>query len=245
MRRGISSPLTVAFILLTATGCGPLVQSLSKQNEILVAAEPLTIPPYDGSLNDLQKKKEILGQIVYDSEQKCTSFLNRLVLAKNTVDTTGDIVSAALSGVGALVTPLSAAHALSGAATFVTGAKTAIDTDIYAKAALSSFSTALQVGYSKSMKTYIDNLPALDSNLIMSNEVAKITAIHATCSLAQAEAAIQDKITSTGSDGNKPPSQPPAAPSPRRAAPPPPAAVIPPQAGPLMTEPPIWGQTLR
>jgi hypothetical protein len=149
--------------------------------------------------------------------------MNRLVLSRNTVDTAGDIISAGLSGVGALVTPLSAAHALSGAATFVTGSKAAIDADIYAKASLSSFQTVVQNTYFKYMRDYTDKLPGLSENdLVVSNEIAKIESIHATCGLAPAVASIEAKI-------NLPTETTPPAPAPRTAPirrPPPPRRLL-------------------
>src|SRR2546430_2237040 len=115
-------------LAISLSGCGLFVDSMGKQNEILVSAAPLSITPIELQTKPISvSKQEFLGAVVYESEQKCLSFLNRLVLTKNTVDTTADIVSLALSGVGALVTPLSTAHALSGAAAFVSGSKTAID----------------------------------------------------------------------------------------------------------------------
>jgi len=195
MRTLILAGLMAAFAG-TLSGCGLLLGLQSEHNELLVSAEPLAIKVDQLQLAaSLPNKREFLGTLVYDSEKKCVSFLNRLVLARNTVDTTGDILSAGLSAAGALVTPLSTAHALSGAATFVTGAKAAIDADIYAKASLSSFQTALQQSYFRNVLDYTNNLPNVsESSLIVSNEVAKIQSIHATCALGPAEATIQATI---------------------------------------------------
>jgi hypothetical protein len=89
------------------SGCSLLAPAL-RQSESLVSADPLAITVDDlRSPANLDDKKEFLGRVIYESEQKCVSFLNRLVLAKNTVDTSGDIVAAALSGVGALACHLS------------------------------------------------------------------------------------------------------------------------------------------
>lgn len=178
------------------SGCSLLAPAL-RQSESLVSADPLAITVDDlRSPANLDDKKEFLGRVVYESEQKCVSFLNRLVLAKNTVDTSGDIVAAALSGVGALVTPLATAHALSGAATFVTGAKSTVNADIYANASISNFQIALQQSYFKYMLDYTRNLPSLSAtDLVVSNEVAKIQSIHGLCGLAPAEASIQATIT--------------------------------------------------
>jgi hypothetical protein len=224
MRAGTLAKLGAMLLL---GGCG-LVPSIAKQNEGLVSAEPLAV-----TATQLQAaaastaKKEFIGQVVYESEQKCTAFLNQLTLARNTINTTGDILSAGLSGVGALVTPLSTAHALSGAATFVTGSKAAINSDIYANASLTNFQRAIQQTYTTQMLDYTTQLPGLPDNLLVSNEVAKIQSIHALCALAPAEATIEATLSTQPKAPPPPPPPPPAAPmlmAPMPGAPPSPNA---------------------
>jgi hypothetical protein len=209
-------------LLPVLSGCSLLVGLQNQQNEFLVSAEPLLISPEEWVVSP-RNKREFLGRVVFQSEQKCVSFLNRLTLARNTVDTTGDILSAGLSGLAALVTPLATSHALSGAATFVTGSKAAIDADIYAKASLTSFQSALQQSYFNFIKKYTTDLDTMSEDAItVSNEVAKIQSIHAACALAPAESAIQATISSPapppgGASGNPPAAALPPAPA---AAPP-------------------------
>jgi len=153
----------------------------------------------------LNSKIEFLGRVVLDSETKCVAFLNSLVVAENSVNTTGDIASTVLSAAATVFTPLNNVHALTAGSTVVTGSKTAIDADIYAKASIINFQTALQGTYFKTIATYADALPKL-TDVSVGAELSKIESIHGTCTLAAAESSIQTTL-------NSPPGQPPVKPT--------------------------------
>jgi hypothetical protein len=199
------------------TGCGTILSVLTgSKADNSVSAEDIDLVkdnllpmPTEGKPRE---KQEYLGRVVSDSEHKCSKFLNGLVLGENTTNTTLDIASTAFSALSTAFTPPGTKTALSAAASIAIGSKTAIDTDIYAKAAIADFSTAIQKTYSTKIQDYTTNLPTLTDTtsapLIVSNEVAKIQAIHALCGLAPAESSLQAKLGTT--DGYTLPSSPPA-----------------------------------
>lgn len=208
----LSVPLLV--LCTSLSGCGTIMGALTGgKADNSVGAEDID-PVKDGlpSLKEnasLRDKLEYLGSVASDSEHKCGLFLNGLVLGENTTNTTLDVASTAFSALSTAFAPPGTKTALSAAASIASGSKTAIDTDIYAKAAIADFSTAIQKTYSTQMQTYTTNLPTLTDNppLIVSNEVAKIQAIHALCGLAPAESSLQAKLGTT--DGYTLPSSPP------------------------------------
>jgi len=210
----ISVPLLV--LCTSLSGCGTILSALTGgKADSSVSAEDIDLVkdnllpiPTDGKLRE---KQEYLGRVVSDSEHKCGLFLNGLVLGENTTNTTLDLATTAFSALSTAFTPPGTKTALSAAASIASGSKTAIDTDIYAKAAIADFSTAIQKTYSAGIRDYTDKLPTLPDTdsapLIVSNEVAKIQAIHALCGLAPAESSLQAKLGTT--DGYTLPSPPP------------------------------------
>jgi hypothetical protein len=201
---------------------------LTACSSALLSAEPLEIVPADlAAAAGGNNKREYLGTLVYQSEQKCTVFLNNLVASVGYVNTIGDITSGILSGVATFTTPIGSSHILSGASTIVTGGKTAITSDFYAKASIANFETALQQSYFKSIGDYASALENVDeAKLIVSIEAGKIQGIHSSCGLAPAEAAIQATIApkTGGTTGGGAPV---AAPVPPAPAPPAPAPAPP------------------
>ncbi len=95
-------------------------------------------------------------------------------------------------------TPLNTVHGLTAGAAVVTGSKIAVNADIYGKASIANFSSALTGSYFKSIDAYNDALPKL-TGVELSVEINKIQSIHATCTLAAAKSAIQKTITSPAS----------------------------------------------
>jgi hypothetical protein len=67
--------------------------------------------------------------VLLDSEKKCHTFINGMVIAENTVNTTGDITATILSGLASVFS------------------KSAVNANIYAKASVANFQTALQQSY--------------------------------------------------------------------------------------------------
>lgn len=206
---------TSATLALTLALCGcaswaKMLQGASAQS--LVSADPLTVlaDPKSAEYQDLQgnkvedkDKSNFLGRVVLDSENKCLAFLNGVVVAENSVNTTGDIVSTALTAAATVVKPLTVVHGLTAGATLATGAKTAVNANIYAKMSIGNFQTALQKSYFKSIDDYVTALPNV-KNPVLTVEVAKIESIHATCTLAAAEGAIASTIASPTSVPDKP-----------------------------------------
>ncbi len=143
----------------------------------------------------LAEQLNFLGRVALDSETKCLAFLNGVVIAENSVNTTGDIVSTLLTSAGTVFKSLTTVHSLTAGATVATGSKTAVDANIYAKASIANFQTALQKSYFKSINDYVAALPGL-TNFLVSAEIAKIETIHATCTLAAAEGSIAATIAS-------------------------------------------------
>jgi hypothetical protein len=158
---------TYAIVLASVmlSGCGTILQTLSSHSESTVSADPLDLSqqnvgaePADSA--NIRDKQVYLGRVLFDSEKKCDAFRDRLVLGENTISTTGDILSTTFSALATIFTPVGTSHALSGAATIVTGSKTAIDADIYAKAAISDFATAIDQTYYKQVQDYTTKLPS-------------------------------------------------------------------------------------
>lgn len=201
---GSAAARNLKFVLVPALlACSSLTGCISSVTgtQRLVSAEPLDVQQPKAPFSDKPAKLEYLGQVVVDSETKCSAFVNGLVLNETSANTGLDILGTVASALSTAFVPPGTKTALSAAATIATGSKTAIDTDIYDKAAISDFSTAIQKTYSAGIGNYTDALPTLvdtdTSPLIISNEVAKIQGIHALCALAPAEASIQSQLGGT------------------------------------------------
>lgn len=173
----------------------------------VISAEPLTVSPADLAAAE-RSKKEFLGSLVFQSEQKCTAFVNNLVEEVGGINSAGDILSGALSGVASF-TPVGTSHALAGAATIVTGAKTALDTNFLAKTTTANLVSAILQQYFGNIGKYAASLESQsDASLVVSIEMDKIQSYHATCGLGPAQAS----INSTVAPPTAPPSTPPAPP---------------------------------
>ena len=205
-RLGLLASVCLGSAIVTS-GCTPLYKVLRGDPNGIVGAAPLAITNTQleqaGELSSDAAKREFLGRVVLESETKCTDFLNHLVFAENSVNTTGDILTTAMSAVATVFTPISTVHGLTAAATITSGSKAAIDSDIYAKASIMNFQTALEQSYFKNIAAYTDALPDM-TNIVVSVEVAKIESIHATCNLAAAESAIATTLSKPGGVPPKP-----------------------------------------
>ena len=201
--RTIATAIAVAAL---ASGCG----TLSEQRKLDVGAAELKVT--DTEILGAAKgntKREFLGIVVNDSVQKCADFLGRLTLEQQTINATGDISATVFSALATVFTPLSTVHALTGASTIASGTKASLMNALYAKASIANFSSALQQTYAKDIGKYIEGLDDLDeSKIIVSNEVARIRAIHAECSLAQAEATVTSTLAAASQPGAQKPSSP-------------------------------------
>jgi len=144
--------------------------------------------------------RDALGALVNQSEQNCANFLAALVLFQTGTNTTLDVLSTITSAVGTVLAPIETVHALSASTSILTGSKTALDSDIYAKASIANFASAIQATYYANMTNYVTGLAAADpSTLIWPIEVYKITVIHRECALAPAESAISKTLEGASS----------------------------------------------
>lgn len=139
--------------------------------------------------------KDALGEVVLQSERRCNRFLSDLVLYETGTNTGADVLATVTSTLAAALTPVGTSHALSAASAIITGSKTAIDTDVYAKASIANFASAIDATYYSDMSKYVGGLAAADpSTLSWPIEVYKITAIHRECALATAQATISKTL---------------------------------------------------
>ena len=225
-RLGSAASRTLKFVLVPAllactalTGCA---------GGGMISAAPIdfenTTPKRPDAKADRLEKLEYLGSVVTQSEQNCSNFLGALTGDQAGANTFLDIAATTASALSTAITVQATKSALSAASSIASGSKTAIDTDVFAKAAASDFATAIQGTYGKDIQAYTDSLPKLSDPLIVSNELAKIQSYHAECSLAAAESAIANKIGQEKPSEQPPPPPPPPpgvdhfVPSPTRAA---------------------------
>jgi hypothetical protein len=132
-----------------------------------------------------------LGKVLDDSQTKCDNFMRELQVAETSANAGLDFVTNVFSALGTAFTPLSTVHALTAAGTITGGWKSALDSDLYAKATIANYSQAILSTYTKDMKTYSDALKSADPNqVIFSIEYRNIKSIHSECSLAAAQASI-------------------------------------------------------
>jgi hypothetical protein len=203
------------------TGCGAALEKWENTNSFMVAANPLCeetpgyevdvggackpVPPaaQTGQVPNPQNtqknpNKVYLGTVVNESEYFCGKFLNGLVLAENSSNVGLDVLTTVFSALGTAFTPIATIHALTAAVSISSGTKTAIDSDIYARATIGNYAQAIQSSYYADMKTYVDELTtANEDDLIPSIEVSKIRTIHKECSLASAQATISATLQSS------------------------------------------------
>jgi hypothetical protein len=202
--RNLKFVLVPALLACTSlTGCGTIRQAITNNgNDQLVSASPLDVTKVKGydtlDAADRPKKLEFLAGVVGQSQKNCDDFLNALVLSETSFDSTLDVAGTVFSALGTAFSPPGTKTALSAATSIVTGAKANIDSDIYAKAAIADFSTAIQGTYYAQMKLYRDKLDTLNTDstkaFLVNNEIATIQNYHAECGLAPAEAAIRAKL---------------------------------------------------
>jgi len=168
--------------------------TLNERNEGLVAARPLEVDDLVKSCNSPttdETKRECIAEIANDSLAKCTAFLDGLVLTENTVNTAFDLTSTLLSALGAVLTPIKTAQALSAGATVSTGWKNAVNSNIYAKASIANYAQAIQATYYKDIGSYRTSLVSATGNdLSVRLAAANLQIIHRECSLAAAQASI-------------------------------------------------------
>jgi len=193
--------LVSAAYSLSMCGCS----ALTGQSPFSVAAEPLceetpgfalgpggvcqpVTPSYAVTPG---ARKNYIGLVVNESEHFCAKFVNGLVLAETGTNTALDALTTVFTALGTAFTPIATVHALTAAGSISSGWKTAIDSDIYAKATIANYAQAIQSTYYSDLQTYLDALSGMqEADIVPSIEVAKIRSIHKECSLASAQAAV-------------------------------------------------------
>lgn len=208
------NPMQSRMILLVSAVAVSGLCGCAKINEDLgqigygVAAEPLyatdaqgnvSVPSVAVSVSGLPtatNKDKAWGYVVL-SEAKCTKFLNGIVAAETGSNTLLDMESTLFSALSTAFSPASTKTALSAVATITGGWKTAIDSDVFAKASIANFAQAISSSYFKDMGTYgtaLENKTD-DNSIDPAAEFAKIQTIHAECALAPAQATISTTLT--------------------------------------------------
>ena len=155
-----------------------------------LSAEPLDVSPEKLAAHQADKRT-FIGGIALDSAKKCDTFIAVLTGDQASLNAGASITSTVLTALATVVTPIRTAHALSAGATVASGSRDAINANLYNKGTFSAFHTALQSTYYKNLHLYLDALSQQDENsLNIGVEATKLQTIHATCSLAAAEASI-------------------------------------------------------
>jgi hypothetical protein len=177
--------LSVCSLALSLGGCGHIGEQWSEAG-YGVAATPL-FP--DGQVPGTGDKMAVWSAVNL-SEQKCSRFVNGLIAAETGTNTGLDLTTTVLSTLAATFTPLATAHALSAGAAISSGWKTAIDSDVFAKASVANYAQAIQSTYFRDIGAYGEKLAAQTGPIDIGAEFAQIQSIHAECSLGSAQAAI-------------------------------------------------------
>lgn len=199
----LAGPLLLAGCISTATAIS--------DTHRLIAADPIqTEFPVTINVNGVATpvmltpaappgyEKEYLGLILIDSGTKCQEFVDRLSTAQRGVDTSFDILSTILSALATAFTPLNTVHALTAGATISTGTKSAIASDVYAKATAPLIIQQIDNTYYTNIDVYRKEILNTDPKAIVpALEVSRIQAIHRQCSLDSAIASLSQAGTVT------------------------------------------------
>jgi len=185
------------------SGCGAALEHWENQNNFMVAADDLD-PTIDGKYANpfiaSNNNKNYVGEVVNDSELKCSKFLNGLALASNTTNVGLDMTTTVFSALATAFSPIATIHALTAGATISSGWKTSIDSDIYAKASIGNYAQAIQASYYTAINNYMTSLTTMsDSQVVAALEVAKLRTIHKDCSLSSAQSTISATLQNSTS----------------------------------------------
>jgi hypothetical protein len=192
--------------IIGLAGCADLYQA-----GYGVSAEPLFDLSAAGQINSVPilpqggDAKTEAWKYVNLSEAKCTKFVNGLIASEAGSNTGLDIVSTVASSLATAFTAQGTTHALSAAAAIASGSKTAVDSDVFAKASIANFAQAISSTYFKDIGNYGTQLGAA-TTVDFNAEIAKIQTIHAECALGPAQATISSTLQ--GSNTTTPPPPP-------------------------------------
>jgi hypothetical protein len=201
--------IAASIAALSLSGCTTAMNALNDTADNSVAAAPLDVKPADiaaqsATTATLPDRVAYLSSVVSDSMTKCNTFSDKLVLAEASVDTAGDVMATIASALGTVFVQTATIHAFTAASTMITGSKTAVDSDVFAKATVPALGTALKQTYFTDIANYNDGLANLTqpgASFDVGSEVNKIQAIHAECSLAAAEATVNQTLQQAGGSG--------------------------------------------
>lgn len=195
--RQVISPL---LFCLATSGCLSQLQSINVAEEHLVGAEALDSELiYDGTKWNLTNvpanhNKTYVGLLLDQSERKCHSFLGGLSATERAGDTTLDIFTTIFSALGTAFTPLATVHGLTAAATISSGAKTALDADIYVRETAPLIVQAIDNTYYKEYAAYTNALSTKsDADINPAVEFNIIKAFHKDCTLDSALASLSSQ----------------------------------------------------
>ena len=178
--------LAVMLVAGMLAGCAQWRQMSDTDAQRLVGAEPLEQSYLGASLAtisnaDADAKKNWIGAVAADSLHKCQSFTARLAVGQIGSDLALDLATLTLAGISAVTVPARSAHILAAAAGITAGTRAAIDTDVFARNAAPYIVQQLSKTYFASMNSYLTGFPP--PSIVPGAELAKIQAIHSSCSL--------------------------------------------------------------
>jgi hypothetical protein len=179
---------------LGVTACGSSIDSISGAADI---SPSLVSQDAQNAAQTSGQKRQYLGLVVGDSEDKCKAFAQALIGSETGFNTTSDVLTTVATALGTAFTPLATVHAFTAAGSIVSGSKTAVNANVWAKQPITNLLAAIGNKYYVPMAAYrtdLENTAETSPNLVVSTEVARIKSIHQACNLASAQTAIQAKV---------------------------------------------------
>jgi hypothetical protein len=188
-------------LLLTVTACGShqfgSVGAENLDQAKITSAESET---------DFNLAKAALQKVVADSQLKCNTFMASVVAKETNTNTYLDIgTTIASAAATAIAAPLSAVHTLTATSAVLSGTKTAIDSDYFAKATAGNYAQALQGTYFAQIAIYssdLGNATVPQNETVQawtSGEIPKNQNIHFSCALGPAQSSISAKLATAQS----------------------------------------------
>lgn len=179
--------LALILVSLVTSGCSAFRRTSSAKELERHWATDVTEPSNNNA--------GFVGRVIYDSEQKCALFVAELTASESLSNTGLDMTTTALSALATAFTPLATVHALPAGASISSGWKTAIDTDVFAKASIANYAEAIQLSYYQNIHNLIQSLPSdPDERVNASVFLAEVQEIHQGCSLGSAQLTVSKTL---------------------------------------------------
>jgi len=186
----LSAVPAVVAVVFSSAGCA----FLPANRQSIASAEKLDDTHFNQStilaFTDGRTRREFLGLVAAESERKCQTFINGIVLEEGNSNFYGDSISTLFSALATVAKPINTVHGLAAGSTIASGTKNAYLNGFFAKATIANFADAMQRSYASAMTQYLNGMPSLGDDMVVSDELAKIQSIHQLCSLASAEQVI-------------------------------------------------------